>query len=78
METTIHQITDHEILGGILSTVIALAEKLTGERLTVYLHTEVGEVPICGGRMSWSKDSQAAEVRYDPPVEQLSKLAEAR
>jgi len=37
MESAIHEITEREILGGVLTAVIALAEKLTGERLTVYL-----------------------------------------
>jgi hypothetical protein len=39
-----------------MTAVIALAEKLTGERLTVYMETEAGTVPFCGGRVRWSRD----------------------
>ena len=70
MESAIHEITEREILGGVLTAVIALAEKLTGERLTVYVHTEAGgDVAICGGPVQWSKDLQAAEVRHGHPEE---------
>ena len=65
MESGIHEITEREILGGVLTAVIALAEKLTGERLTVYVRTEVGEVPISGGRTCWSKDHPAAEAHCE-------------
>ena len=61
----LHKITDRELIGGLMTAVIALAEKLVGERLTVYVRTEVGEVPISGGRTCWSKDLPAAEARYE-------------
>jgi hypothetical protein len=68
----LHEITDRELIGGLMTAVIALAEKLTGERLTVYVKTEVGEVPISAGRTCWSKDLPAAEVRYGRLAEQPS------
>ncbi len=56
MESTVHGISEREILGGILTAIIALAEKLTGERLTVYAQTDIGEVPCHRHRVRWSKD----------------------
>jgi hypothetical protein len=70
MDNGLHQITHRELISGVLTAVIALAEKLTGERLTVYVHTEAGgDVAICGGPVQWSKDLQAAEVRHGHPEE---------
>jgi hypothetical protein len=61
MKSIRHQTTEHELIGGVLTAVIALAEKLTGERLTVYAQTEAGTVPICS-RTKWS-NPPAGEAR---------------
>jgi hypothetical protein len=60
MDDELHKITDRECLGGLMTAVIALAEKLTGERLTVYMETEAGVVPFCGDRVRWSRVSRPA------------------
>ena len=56
MESSLYETTDREIIVDLLTAIAALAEKLTGERLTVYVKTDAGEVPICGGRPTWTKD----------------------
>jgi hypothetical protein len=52
-----HNVTDREMIAGLYNAIIALAEKLTGETLTVYVSTEAGEIPIGAGRVRWSTPS---------------------
>jgi hypothetical protein len=53
-----HEITHRELIGGVLTAIIALAEKqLTGERFTLYVQTAAGAVPICGVPVEWSTRS---------------------
>jgi hypothetical protein len=57
----VHKITDHELLVGIFNAVCALAEKVTGEKLIVYLPTAAGDWPYSGVPCAWlPKDHQAA------------------
>jgi hypothetical protein len=57
----LRQTTEREILMGLFDAVLALAEKLTGERLMVYLKTELGESAVCGSYVAWvPKDQEAA------------------
>lgn len=53
--------TDRDIMVAILLAVSALAEKLTGERLTVGVPTETGEcVFICSQSGVWAQIPPAA------------------
>jgi hypothetical protein len=46
--------TDRDCVVATLGAVIALAERITGERLTVHVKTESGEeVSISGADVSW-------------------------
>ena len=62
----LHTITDSEMIAGLFTAIISFAEKVTGETLTVYVPTQIGEFAISSGRVRWSpKDPQAAATRID-------------
>jgi hypothetical protein len=46
MENDTNEITVRELIGDVLTAVIALAERVTGERLTVCAKTDVADVPL--------------------------------
>ena len=49
-----HTVTEREMIAGLFNAIIALAEKLTGEVLTIYVSTKAGYVAIGAGRSQWS------------------------
>jgi len=55
-------LTDREVLIGLFKAIGALAEKLTGERLTITVENEAGEcVAISSQSGEWERIDQAAE-----------------
>jgi hypothetical protein len=53
-----HARTDRELLVGIFDAVCALAEKLTGERLLVFLPSAAGDWPYSGSPCAWLPTDQ--------------------
>ena len=48
-------VSDRDCLIAITNAILALAERITGERMTIYLRTEDGrDVQITGANASWS------------------------
>ena len=59
--------SEHEkLLSAVFTAVVALAEKLTGERLLIYVETPKGERRFRPGRIQW---------RRDLPIEEAAPLA---
>jgi hypothetical protein len=60
MENHLHTISESEMIAGLYTAIIALAERITGETLTVYIPTQNGERAVTAGRVRWSStDLQA-------------------
>ncbi len=56
----VRNLTDRELLVGIFNAVCALAEKLTGEKLVVFLPSAAGYSPYSGVSCAWlPKDDSA-------------------
>lgn len=62
MQNLIHERTDRELLVGIFNAVCALAEKLTGEKLVVFLPSAAGDWPYSGVPCAWLPKDQPAAV----------------
>jgi hypothetical protein len=62
----IHARSDRELLIGIFNAVCALAEKLTGEKLVVFLPSATGDWPYSGVPCAWlPKDHEGARQDLD-------------
>jgi hypothetical protein len=70
----VHRITDRELLMGIFLAITGLAEKLTGERMTVFIPTAVGDLPHSGAPVAWSpiQCQRAAEDHDARPLSEHS------
>ena len=49
----IHERTDRELLVAIFNAICALAEKITGEKLVVFLPSAAGDWPYSGVPCAW-------------------------
>jgi len=47
------QVTDRELLVAIFNAITRLAEKLTGEKIVVFVSTGAGDLPYCGVPVAW-------------------------
>jgi hypothetical protein len=55
-------VTERDALVALLNAVTGLAEKLTGERMTIHLKTEAGEtIDISGASVSWTPVDATAD-----------------
>jgi hypothetical protein len=60
--------TDREALAAVMSAVLALAERLTGEKLTVLAQTSEGTIPITGCAALWHPSPQASSSNVARPL----------
>jgi hypothetical protein len=49
----VSEVTDREILVGVFNAICGLAEKLTGQKMVVFISTSGGDLPYQGVPVAW-------------------------